>query len=149
VIRIIDRAVGSLSRSGSVSKWIPRAVDGAELVVGDLADEGGAPAEGADAGGGVAGAAARRLDRGAHQGVEPLGLLGVDQAHRALDQVFADEEVLLGPGDHVDNGIADAEHVEFGFGHSLLDPDGGSRRRQDYRGAPPERNGAYWTVLAL
>ena len=54
---------------------------------------------------------------GAHQGIEPRRLVHLDQAHRTLDQLFADEEILFGPGDDVEDGIADAENVEFGFSH--------------------------------
>ena len=89
----------------------------AKLVVGDLADEGGMPAKRRDAGGRIAGAAARGLDRLPHQSVEALRLVGLDEAHRSLDQLLADEEVVLGLGDHVDDRIADAEDVEFCVGH--------------------------------
>ena len=75
VIRIIERAVGAPPASGAVAKWTPVAahvvaVELAELVVGDLADEGGASAERGDAGGGVAGRAAGAFDRRRPSAVE-------------------------------------------------------------------------------
>ena len=95
------------------------AVDDAELVVGDLADEGALAAERGDAGRGVAGAAAGGFDRRPHEAVEALGLRRLDQAHRALDEPLADQEVVLDAGEHVDNGVADAEDVEAGLRHGV------------------------------
>ena len=65
------------------------AIEFAELVGRDLADEAGAAAERRDARRGVARRSAADLVRRAHVRIEPLGLLGVDQPHRALDQPFA------------------------------------------------------------
>ena len=98
------------------------AIDVAELVVRDLADEAGASAEHRDAGGGVAGGAAADLAARPHPAVEPGRLLGVDQAHRALVQALPGEEIVVGGGDHVDDGVADAQDVEALVGHvdSLL-----------------------------
>ena len=53
--------------------------DVAELVVADAADEPGPTAERRDAGGGVAGRAARGLDRRAHVGVDLVGRVLVDE----------------------------------------------------------------------
>ena len=94
------------------------AVDVAELVVGDLADEGGAAAEGGHARRGIAGAAARGLDRRAHERRRAAPIpLARPGAWTPLISFCADEEVLLGRGDDVDDGVADAEHVEAGFCH--------------------------------
>ena len=88
-----------------------------ELVVGDLADEGGAPAEGGDARRGVAGAAAGDELRRAHVAEEPVGLRAVDQPHRALHQAFANQKILFRMRQHVDDRVADRQHVELRLGH--------------------------------
>ena len=89
----------------------------AELVVLGLADEGAAAAQRGDGGDGVGGRAAGDLDRRAHRRVERLGALGVDQRHRSLVQAVADEEGVVGLRQHVDDGVADADHVVEAFGH--------------------------------
>ena len=66
----------------------------------------------------VAGRPARGLDRRPHDPVERLGAFGVDQGHRPLDQRLLLEECLVGMGDHVDNGVADADDVDGGFTHA-------------------------------
>ena len=86
-------------------------VDVAELVVAHLADELGEAAEGDDPRGGVGGAPARRLDAGTHGVVHLGGALGVDQVHRALHQPELGEQVVVGMGEHVDEGVADGEDV--------------------------------------
>ena len=53
---------------------------------------------------------------GPHMVVEPGRLLGVDQAHHALGQALALEEVVVAIGDDVDDRIADGEHVEADVG---------------------------------
>src|SRR5690606_19051450 len=75
----------------------------------------------------VAGRAARRLDRRTHGGVKALRPVGVDEVHRPLVEALADEEVLLGAGHDVDDGIADAEGVVTGFGHVAPCSGDGSR----------------------
>ena len=91
VTRIMERAVGVAEVAGAMSYCTPGgahvvAEDAAELVVADLADEGGLAAQAGDADGGVGGRAAGDLDRRAHGRVELLGPLGVDQGHGALGQ---------------------------------------------------------------
>jgi hypothetical protein len=49
--------------------------------------------------------------------VEPGRLRRVDQAHHALGQPLLREEGVIAIGDDVDNGIADAQHIEAGVGH--------------------------------
>ena len=66
----------------------------------------------------VRGRAARHLDRGSHRGIEAFGLRRVDQPHRPLGQPLFGQEVIVGVGDHVHDGVADAEHVEAGGGHA-------------------------------
>ena len=123
VIRIIERAVGVPSVSGAVGKCDAErmhvvAEESAELVVRHLADEGGAPAEGGDARRRVPGAAAGDQLRRPHVIVEPVGLLAVDQPHRALHQALAHEKVLFRLRQHVDDRVADRQHVEFRLGHA-------------------------------
>ncbi|MGX7876472.1 hypothetical protein ACVDG5_030705 [Mesorhizobium sp. ORM6] len=113
--KIIERAVGGalerLGIEGDALRMDVMRVDFAERIVGNLAEEGGAAAEGGDAGRRVAGAAAGGFDRRAHTAVEEFGTVGVDEVHRALDDAVGLEEVLVALGDDVDNGIADAKHV--------------------------------------
>ena len=96
--------------------------DGAQLVVADLADEGRAAAEGGQAGDGVGRRAARTLDAGPHVPVQRIGSLGVHQGHGALGQPVAFQEPVVCMGQHVDDGVADSDHVEAGLCHgcSLL-----------------------------
>ena len=94
------------------------AVELAELVGSDLPDEARASAQRGDARRRVRGRTAADLPRRAHVRIEPLRLLGVDQAHRALRQPLGIEESVVGVGDDVDDGIADAQHVETAVGHS-------------------------------
>ena len=48
----------------------------------------------------------------AHGGVERLGPLGVDEGHRPLHQPVRLDEGLVLVAEHVDEGVADAHHVE-------------------------------------
>ena len=86
----------------------------AELVVLDLADEGGAAAEAGDADDGVGRRAAGAFHRRPHGLIDLLGARLVDQRHGALVHAVRDQEIVLGAGDHVDDGVADAEHVVAG-----------------------------------
>jgi hypothetical protein len=88
------------------------AEDLAQLIVGDLAEIGRTAAETGDAGGGVAGAAAR--------GLEQFRALGVDQVHRPLDDGIVDEKGLVAAGDDIDNRIADAQDVKLAHSGSSL-----------------------------
>ena len=98
------------------------AVDLAEKIVANLADIGPAAAERGDAGHRVADRAARDLDRRPHHPIERLGARRVDQGHRPLDQPFAFEKRLVGMGDHIDDGIADADDIEARLGHGFGAP---------------------------
>ena len=84
----------------------------AELVVLDLADEGRARAEARDADDGVGGRAAGDLHRRPHGVIDRLRARLVDQRHRALAHAVLEQKVVFGAGDHVDDGVADAEDVE-------------------------------------
>ena len=89
-----------------------------ELVIGDLADEGGATTEGGDACRRVAGAAAGDELRRPHMGEQPVGFLAVDQAHRALHQAFAHQEILFCLRQHIDDRVPDRQHVEPQLSHA-------------------------------
>ena len=91
----------------------------AEFVVLDLADEGGAAAEARHADDGIGGRAARAFHRRPHRLIDLLGARLVDQRHGALVHALRHQEIVLGAGDHVDDGVADAEHVVAGGGHAL------------------------------
>jgi hypothetical protein len=85
--------------------------DAAELIVLDLADEGGTPSEARDPDDGVRGRAPGHLDRGPHGVVDARRPRLVDQLHGALAHVLPDEKVVVGARDDVDDRVADAEHV--------------------------------------
>jgi hypothetical protein len=89
----------------------------AELVVPDLADEGRARAERGDADDGVGGGTARTFGRRPHGLIDAGCARLVDQRHAALVHALRHQEIVLGAGDDVDNGIADAEHIVAGSGH--------------------------------
>jgi hypothetical protein len=93
------------------------AVDVAELVARHLADEGGAAAERGEARGRVAGRSAAEFAPRPHRAVEPLRFGLVDQAHRALGQALLGQEGVSGIGNHVDDGIADRQHINGFFVH--------------------------------
>ena len=104
-------------------------IEFAQLVRCNLADEAGAATQRGDASRGVARRSAANLVRRPHVRIEPLRLLGVDQPHRAFDQAFARQEIVVGIGDHIDDGIADAQDIEARVGHSTLRGNSGKARR--------------------
>ena len=55
----------------------------------------------------------------AHGGVNRLGLVGADQRHAALGHAMFGQEAVLGTGQHIHNGIADAKNIKAGGGHGL------------------------------
>ena len=121
--RIIERAVGipksfELGREFHSGGGQVVPVELAQLVGSHLPDEARANAERCDPRRRVRGRTAADLARGTHVRIEPLRLLGVDQAHRAFRQPLGIEESVVGVGDDVDDGIADAQHVETAVGHS-------------------------------
>ncbi len=66
---------------------------------------------------GVGGRAARGFHRRTHGVVDRLGARLVDQRHAAFAHFLLHEEVVLGAGDHVDDGVADTEDVVTKVGH--------------------------------
>ena len=60
------------------------------------------------------------LHRRAHRLVDRLGARLVDQRHAALVHALLDEEIVLGAGDHIDDGVADAENVVLQVGHGEI-----------------------------
>ena len=57
------------------------------------------------------------LARRPHRFVEPRRLGFVDQPHRSLRHALGGDECVAGVGDHVDDRIADRQHVEAVCGH--------------------------------
>ena len=86
----------------------------AEFVVLHLADEGRARSEARHADDGVGGRAARAFHRRAHRLVDLLRTRLVDQRHGAFVHALSHQKIVLGAGDHVDNGVADADDVVAG-----------------------------------
>ena len=96
--------------------------DFAELIVGDLADERALRAERGEAGERVRRRAARNLARRAHRVVEFLRPVGVDQRHPPVVETQLLDQLVFARGHHVDDGVADRDHVITGFGHWLSNP---------------------------
>jgi hypothetical protein len=90
--------------------------DVSELVGCDLADEARPPAERGHAGDRVRGRSPARLAGIAHLRVEPGRARRVEDLHRSLDQPLFGQKGVVGPGDDVDDGVADRKHVEAGVG---------------------------------
>jgi hypothetical protein len=100
--------------------------DAAQRVVAHLADEGRPGAEARHADDGVRRRAAGNLHRRSHRLVDALGLLLDDQRHRPLAHGVTNEEIVIGAGDDVDDGVADAENVVADVRHAGL---AGKQRR--------------------
>src|SRR3546814_1006461 len=90
----------------------------AELIARDLADEAGTAAGRGKARDRIRLRSAACLPRLAHPTVKAGRLGRVDQPHRALGETLRFEEGIVGGGDHVDNGVADGEDVQAGFGEA-------------------------------
>ena len=88
-----------------------------ELVVGDLADEGGLEPERGQARDRVRRRTAAELASRPHGFVKLGGLGFVDQPHRPLGHADARHELVAGIGDHVDDGVADGENVKAMLAH--------------------------------
>ena len=94
------------------------------------------------------------MSGGAEGPVELDGAFGLDEHHRPLDQVVLGEEVVGGVRYHVDQGIADTDHLEArGTGDSAVwcghvraryrvaepaGPTASGRRNGSIRTKPPE-----------
>ena len=83
----------------------------AQFVVADLADVRRRAPERGDATHRVGRRAATHLDRAAQRLVDLQRPVGVDQGHRALHQVVASDECIVGMSNHIDQGIADPDDV--------------------------------------
>jgi len=82
-----------------------------EEIVAHLADIGAVAAQRGEPGHRVARRPARGLDCRSHHRVERLGPGRVDQGHRPFDERFPVEKPVIGVGDHIDDGIADADDI--------------------------------------
>ena len=107
------------------------AVNIAQFVARHLADEARFQPERSQPRGGVARRSAADLAPRPHHAVQPHRLRFVDQPHRPLGQRLLGKKGVVGIGDHVDNGIADAKHIKAGCGHG-----GGPVGKGESRGAP-------------
>ena len=86
----------------------------AELVVEHPAEVGRTPTEAGHTRDGVGRRAAGHLDAGAHGVVDLGGAIGLDERHGSLDQVERTDEGLLLVAEHVDERVADPDHIEGG-----------------------------------
>ena len=117
VTTISELAVGGPSSAGATEKSTPDGAEvvhehGAELVVADLADERGASAAGRPRRPSVF--AAEPPDASMPGGIAAYSSSArsrLDELHRVLRQAVLDEEGVVDFGDHVDDGIADRDHV--------------------------------------
>ena len=93
------------------------AIDFAQLVIRNLADEGSLQAQHRRAGQRVGGRAARDFLGRPHLGVEIDRPFGIDQPHRPRRQILVLQELVRDGGENVDDGVADGDHVVLGVGH--------------------------------
>ena len=112
-------ARGNVGGRGSWPERHPDGVEivaehGAEIVAADLADVGGPTTEAGDPAHRVGRRSAAHLHRSPEGAVQLDGPIGVDQGHRALDELVVDEEAFAGVGDDVDERIADADDLVAG-----------------------------------
>ena len=110
-------ACGGLRLIGDAGGADVVAVEIADLVVLDLADIGGTRAEIGDADNGVGGRAAGHFRGRAHVAVDRRRARLVDQRHAALGHAVVGQKLLVGAHQHVEDRIADPEHVVFCLGH--------------------------------
>ncbi len=118
--------------------------DFAQRVPGHLADKKRSAAEAGDPGDGIGRRAAGSLDPRGHAPIELMRARLVDEAHRALVQTLRVEEGVVGPGQDIDDGVADRGDVVSG-GHDLswrgrgeVHQDAGAG---ESRGSAPTRRG--------
>src|SRR5688500_15606063 len=96
----------------------------AQLVGGHLSNIRAASAKRGDAGGSVGGGTAGDFTAGTHDSVQAFGIRRVDERHRALPQLVGDEERVIGPREHVHDGVANCGDVETAsrchWGHAVF-----------------------------
>ncbi len=93
------------------------AIDVAQLVARHLADEAGLEPERGKSRRRIAGRSAADLAPRPHYAVKAHRLGFVDQSHRPFVQPLFGKEGIVGIGDHIDDGISDAQHIEAGSSH--------------------------------
>ena len=111
--------------------------DAPEGIVLDLAGEGAFGAQARHHGDGVGGGPAGAFHGRAGLVIDRRGLGLVDQGHRTLGQALAFQEGVIGLGQNIDNGVADADNVETGIGHESLFQLIPPGRRRDRGGPEP------------
>ena len=109
------REIGTLGLQGP-------GVEAPQRIVAHPADESGLEPQIAAARQRVADRSARRLGAVLHRGIEHLGAFTLDQLHDALGDPHVIEEGIIGLGQHIDNGVADADHL-IAF-HAVLSSNG-------------------------
>jgi hypothetical protein len=122
---IRQRAVAGPWLNGGVRKTAPDGPDVggervAERVVADLSDECDLRAERGGSGDGVGPSAAGDLHARTDGYVQCIGPLGVDQRHAALGKSVAEDHLVGGVGDHVDDRVADPEDVQFAVASAIV-----------------------------
>ena len=142
VTRIIERAVGAPTSAGGrgeldAGRRQVVAVEVAELVGRDLADEAGASAERGNARRGIAGRSAADLARRAHMRRRAARPPPRRSAASTLGHALRCKKVVVGVGDHVDDGIADAQDVEA---RSVMQSPGLTGKRAPSRAFSRRRN---------
>ena len=90
----------------------------AEGIVGHPSEEGHPSSQTGHTGGGVGPRTPGSLGAGTHRCVDGLRTLIVDQDHGPLDQTQTGEIVVSGEGEHIDEGVAQHDHVQSGAGRS-------------------------------
>ena len=84
----------------------------AQLVVADPADIGGTSAQGGHGSHAVGAGAARHLPGRPHAAVELVDPGLVDQGHDPLVEAQLGDQAVVGMRDHVDDRVAEADHIQ-------------------------------------
>ena len=122
VTRIRQRALAGAVRRGPGLEIDLRGTDivrkhVAKVIVLHLADESRARAEPGGADDRIGGRAAGDDDGLTHRLIELFRRRFVDQRHAALVEAVGKEKIVVAWSEDIDDGIADAENFEAGFGH--------------------------------
>ena len=68
---------------------------------------------------GAEGQAGSAGPRRPHRVVKLLRPVGIDQGHAAVVEAELLDQIVVARGHHIDDGVADGDHVITGFGHLL------------------------------
>jgi hypothetical protein len=89
----------------------------AELIGFELADKGRSSAETSNTDHGIRRRSSGYLDRRTHGVIDRLRPPLIDQRHAAFAHAMRQQKVVVGPGQDIDDGVADAKDVETSGGH--------------------------------